>query len=161
MRYNNIFSVIDSFFDGVDPFQLFNFVPSRQIFELTSKNFPPTNIEIDSNKVYHIDIALAGVEEKDIYLIIEGRYIKLKIDTHKKLENGDKTLKEGEEITSYVVQRGIKHLNYVENSYLIPKQFNLNGLNAKYKNGLLSITIPANEEVKQIPEVKQIKLSTE
>jgi HSP20 family protein len=159
MRYNNIFSLIDSFFEGVDPFQLFNsFEPSRQIFELTSKNFPPTNIEIDSNKVYHIDIALAGIEEKKIDLSVEGRYLKLKIDTH--TNDGDKTLKE-EEITSYVVQRGIKRLEYIENSYLIPKQFDIEKLEAKYKNGLLSITIPANEEVKKLQEKKQVKLLTE
>lgn len=160
MKYANVFNLFDNLFAGIDPFRVFDsYEPSRQIRELSSGNFPPSNIEIDSNKQYHIDIALAGVEEKNIDLSVEGRNLKLKVDMH--LKDGDKTLKDDETVTSYIIQRGIKSFEYVENSYFIPKQFVLDKLQAKYKNGLLSITIPADEETKKLQEKKQIKLISE
>jgi HSP20 family protein len=162
---NDVFGIFDRLFD--DTIGMFNFLPQqtapRQLRELTSGSFPPATIKINPDKSYQVDIALAGVPEDVIDVSLQGEYITLTVDLerNKKAESTEEGDKEEKKEQPYVLQQGIRSFTYLQNSYLLPKQFDREKLTAVYKNGLLSITVPLKEEQAKLAEKRTVKLITE
>jgi HSP20 family protein len=145
----SVFDIVEDIFNSADPFRLLDsFQTPRQIRELSASSFPPTDICISADKEYLIKIALAGIEESQIKLDFEGRTLQLAVDNEPV---------EGE----HVIQNGIKSFTHLETSYAIPKQWDIEKLEARFKQGLLTIKIPPKEEVAKLPAKKAVKLITE
>jgi HSP20 family molecular chaperone IbpA len=145
--YDDLFGLFDEIFsDSARLFRLAeNNQPSRFNKLVSSSQFPPADVLCDTKtKKLTIRVALAGYNEKDINLSFDGDYLKLIVDR----QDADTTLKDGEEITEYVMQRGIKLPKHVEASWTIdPRYYNRDSVSVNYKDGLLTIEISPREEV--------------
>ena len=133
-----------------DPFYTF-YLKVDKVFEDMNKNFGQgffnsrssfssfkPNMDIISNdKEYKVMVGVPGLEEKDI---------KIKLIDHSLIIEGQKTV-EKEEKASSATQKSYTSFQRVLS---LPKNANEDGIKAKIKNGLLTITI----DKKQIEEEK-------
>jgi HSP20 family molecular chaperone IbpA len=149
--YNDLFSLFDEIFsDSTRFFRLVENHTQPQRFNklVSSSQFPPANILCDTKtKELKIQVALAGYSENDISLSFDGDYLRLLVDR----SDGDKNLSEGEEITEYVMQRGIKLPQRVEASWIIdPRYYSRENVQVSFKDGLLTIIISPRDEIKPV-----------
>jgi len=104
--------------------------------------FPPSNILVDTKtKELTIEVALAGYSEDNILL---------SFDTDSLVLTVDKTKKETEEEEPVVrtIQRGIKMPDHAELKWNCdPRYYDRETVQAKFKDGLLTITVKPRTEV--------------
>jgi HSP20 family protein len=81
-------------------------------------------------------IALPGVNEKEIELKVEGQVLTVKGE-RKSLETD-----------GYAYHQMESHYGVFSRSFTLPDSTDLENIRADYKNGLLTIGIPAKPEVK-------------
>jgi len=149
--YNTMSRLFDEIFS--DSTRLFRLVdnsqPQRFNKLVSSSQFPPANILCNTKtKELTIQVALAGYSEEDISLSFQSDYLKLVVD---RVEKGDDSLKEGQEITEYVMQRGIKLPQHVEASWMIdPRYYSRDNVKVSFKDGLLTIVIAPRDEIKPV-----------
>jgi len=148
---NNILN--EDFFENFLERPLFD--APRQVRELQSGGFPPTDISIDDQKSYIIEVALAGVPRDKIKIEFQGRQVSLLVELAERDEHGE--AKETDQRKAYL-QRGIKRFTMIENQWLVPNKFDIERAKADYKDGLLTITIPLNEKEERLLEKREIKL---
>jgi HSP20 family molecular chaperone IbpA len=140
-NYTNIFDIFDEIWS--DTWSVIQ--PSRFNRAIASSDWPPTNCVIDQEtKNLKFEVALAGVKEDEINLSFDGDYLRLIVDR----KTGDKSLKEGETKSDYVVQRGFKSVDHAEVSWTIdPRYYDRDGVDVTFENGLLTVIIYPRSEV--------------
>lgn len=107
-------------------------------------SYPPTNVYLTKEKTLIFEFALAGFSEKEIELQFQGDYMVLSASLPEQKEKEEE--KEEKEKIRYFKHR-LKVKNIKEQKYYVPEaKFDRSSVKAVYKNGLLTITIPANEE---------------
>lgn len=140
----------DDFFRSLGPV----FQPPRQVRELQFGGFPHTNIYIDDDKKYVIEIALAGVPKEKIDLEFQNRSVSLKVDLAERDEHGEaKDVKK-----KAMLQQGIKGFTLIENTWAIPTRFDIEKAEASYKDGMLTIKTPLNEKEERLLERRKVPL---
>ncbi len=100
-------------------------------------SYPPMNIFLAKDKSLIFEIALAGFEEKDIDLQFRGDhlYFSAQAPAAAELEEGVQYFK-----------RRLKLKSIEEQRYYVPEdKFNRDKVEARFKNGLLRVVIPARE----------------
>ncbi len=117
--------------------EFFNDLPFISAFSEDREYFVPSVdiIEKDGNVILHAE--LPGMSEKDIDLKLEGNTLTLKGE--KKIENENKK-------SSY--HRIESFHGSFSRSFRLPDTVDFENINAEYKNGVLTITIPQKPEVK-------------
>ena len=131
-RRNN-FGLFDDFFD-------------EDFFTKKEKNLMKTDIREKENE-YIIDIDLPGFSKENINLSLENGYLNISAKTENNNdENNDKYIRQerfyGECSRSFYVGDDIKEED----------------INAEFKNGILKITVPKQEEMKKLNEPKKIEI---
>jgi HSP20 family protein len=114
-------------------------------------SYPPMNIFLTKDKSIVFEIALAGFEEKDIELQFKGDYLYFSAKAPKAAE---------EEGIQYFKRR-LKLKSIDEQRYYVPEdKFDRNKVEARFKDGLLRVVIPAREEEKEKDGIK-VRIVTE
>jgi HSP20 family molecular chaperone IbpA len=114
-------------------------------------SYPPMNIFLTKDKSIVFEIALAGFEEKDIDLQFKGDNLYFSAKFPKAAE---------EEGVQYFKRR-LKLKNIDEQRYYVPEdKFDRNKVEARFKDGLLRVLIPAREEEKEKDGIK-VRIVTE
>ncbi len=117
-------------------------------------SYPPMNIYLTKDKSLVFEIALAGFEEKDIDLQLRGDYLYLSAKAPKAAEQ--------DEGIQYFKRR-LKLKSIDEQRYYVPEdKFDRSKVDARFKNGLLRVVIPAREreEEKEGIKVRIVKEET-
>ena len=115
-------------------------------------SYPPLNIFLNKDKSLVFEIALAGFEEKDIDLQFKGDYLHFSAKAPKASEE--------EEGIQYFKRR-LKLKSIDEQRYYVPEdKFDQSKVEARFKDGLLRVVIPAREEEKEKDGIK-VRIVTE
>ncbi len=109
-------------------------------------SYPPMNIFLAEDKSMVFEIALAGFEEKDIELQFRGDYLYFSAKAPAGAEE--------EEGIQYFKRR-LKLKSIDEQRYYVPEdKFDRDRVEARFKDGLLRITIPALTEKEEKEGIK-------
>jgi len=133
----DMFEVLEELFKLTEPdlMKMFNSV-SPEFNIKPACTFPPSNVYIDENKNMHITVALAGYKMSNIEISFEDNYMLLttkptKKDLHDKVK---------------FLHRGIADRK-ATNRFVVPvAKYDRKSTKATFKDGLLSIEIPAKEK---------------
>lgn len=121
--------LFDSFFED------FPFIGARR---------PAVDIKEDE-KGYVMEAELPGLTEKDIEVKVEGNLLTF----------SSKKSEEKEEKKSGYVHRERKSFSF-SRSFVLPENVNAEGIDAEFKNGLLTVNVPKTEKSK--PKLLDIKV---
>jgi HSP20 family protein len=112
---------------------------------------PPIEAWVDKDeKKYHLSIALAGVDPKDVHLSVQGNNLTV---------SGEQKASEAKKEANYQYQE----FSYgrFERTIALPEGVETEKLTAEYKNGVLEITAPMSAnalprkiEIKTLPAAK-------
>lgn len=130
---------------GLAPLSRFPMLPS--LAERSRWLKPSLDISA-TDKEYTLQVELPGINEKDVQVEVSGDA--LKIWGEKKQEKEDK----GRDY--YAVERSYGSFQRV---LALPEDAKTDGIEAKFKNGVMTITIPRDESASQ--SVKKIEVKTE
>jgi len=100
--------------------------------------YPPANVYITGNKSLVFEFALAGFAEKDITVEFKGNYLTL----------GARVSDEAREDDSvrYFKHR-LKFKGFDDQKYYVPQdKFNQEAATARFRNGVLTVSVPPREE---------------
>ena len=109
-------------------------------------NFPPVNI-IENGKDFKIEMAAPGLEKKDFKVSVDNGILNIK---------GEKEEEKKEEKESY--RRKEYSYNSFSRSLRLPDNCITDKIDAKYENGVLSISLP-KKEITPVKAPKEIKVS--
>lgn len=129
------FDLFDDMF-GMDPF-----------FERRDSKLMKTDIKEKGDK-YIIDIDLPGYDKENIDLEIEDGYLKVTAKV-------DKNVDESDEDEKYIHQE--RFYGECSRSFYIGKNIKEEDIKASFKKGILTLTIP-KEEQKKLEEKKKIQI---
>lgn len=127
-NYRNLNNLFDEFF---------NTLPSTWSKDL---NVPPVNIH-ESGEGYVLELAAPGLSKEDFKVNLEKGL--LTISYEKKTEN---------ETKDYKTHRREFSLSSFKRSFSVDENINIDGIQAKYENGVLKLYLPKKEEVKVLPK---------
>ena len=115
-------------------------------------SYPPMNIFLAKDKSLVFEIALAGFVEKDIDLQFKGDYLHFTAKAPKAAE--------GDEGIQYFKRR-LKLKGIEEQRYYVPEdKFDRDKVDARFKDGLLRLVIPARKEEKE-PDGIKVRIVTQ
>lgn len=141
VRYQNqLPSLFDRFFNN--DFEGWN----RDNFSMTNTTLPSLNIK-ENNDAFFVEVAAPGFEKSDFNIELNNDL--LTISSEKKVNNEEK---DEERIT----KQEFSYQSFTR-TFRLPELVEDDKIQAKYDNGILSITIPKKEEAKPKP-VKQIAI---
>ncbi|MEO7263992.1 MAG: Hsp20/alpha crystallin family protein [Ferruginibacter sp.] len=103
-------------------------------------HFPPVNI-IDKADKYLLELAAPGFEKADFNVKLDENL--LTISTEKKVEN----VTEGEK----VIRREFSYKTF-KRSFTVDEKIDVDNINAKYENGILSLELPKKQIEKAKPK---------
>ncbi len=107
---------------------------------------PAVNIREDE-KNYVLDLAIPGIDKKDLKINMKDDVLTISSETRKKDEQENDGYK----------RREFSYTSFCR-SFYIPENVNHDRIAASYKDGILSITLPKQEEAKN-KKVKEISIS--
>jgi HSP20 family protein len=120
----------------------------RDMFDLLQLGYstPKVNIREDNDN-YYVEVAAPGMKKDDFNLKLDNNV--LQISSELKNEQEDKN--------ENYTRREFSYQSF-SRSFTLPESVNADKIEAKYKDGILSILLPKREEAKQKP-AKNIKIS--
>lgn len=134
MPRRNEFNLFDNFFD--DP-----------IFDRMDNKLMRTDIK-EKDKSYIIDIDLPGFTKDNINIELENGY--LKINAKSEVNNDEK------EHGKYIKRE--RFYGECSRSFYVGDTVEFDDIKASFKNGILSIEVPKEDETKEIPKKKYIQI---
>jgi HSP20 family protein len=136
--FPDFFGELDRFFDND-----FNnrFLPANRMMH----NIPAINIR-ENEKDFQIEVAAPGMKKEDFHIDVENGM--LMISSEKKEEK--------EEKEENFTRREYNYSSF-QRSFQLPDSVREEDINASYKDGVLMLTIPKNEEA-QKPKRRQINI---
>ncbi len=105
-----------------------------QTFDASQGDMPMVNVK-DEDKRFVVELAAPGMEKKDFNISLENN--SLTISSEKKEEKTEKN-------ENYTMKEF--SFNSFSRSFALPKNIKLNQIDANYKNGVLSISLPKKDE---------------
>jgi len=122
---------------------------SVSVFERAKKafadlpNFPATDIVMDKDSGdLTFRVALPGYAEEDIDISFESDTMQIKVDK----DNSLKKQKEEESSSKVYLRKSLKTSKVTLDIPIPFSRFNVREASAEYKNGLLTVTVPRNED---------------
>lgn len=114
--------------------------------------FPPANIYMLSDKTMVFEFALAGYKDTDVQLEFQGEYMVLSARAPEQQVDTEEVI---------FFNRRLKYSDIPEQKYFVPEdKFDREQAKAVYKSGILKVTVPPREEVKN-PEGVKINIVNE
>ncbi len=128
-------------------FDLFDDVFKDPIFEEYETKVMKTDIKEKDNE-YLIDIDLPGYDKENIKINITDGYLNIEatIDSHKEEKEDGKFV------------RRERYSGTCSRSFYVGDDVTEEDIKAKFKNGILKLTIPKKEKEEQISETKYIEI---
>jgi HSP20 family protein len=130
--------LFDEFFNG-------NLLPNY-IEEGAWKSTPAVNI-YENNEKFEIEIAAPGLEKEDFKIDLKNDYL---------LVYSEKKDKKEEKEKGKLVRSEFRYSSF-QRSFALPKDIDLNAIQANHKNGVLVIELPKKVEQKD-SSVRQIEI---
>ncbi|HMG66260.1 MAG TPA: Hsp20/alpha crystallin family protein [Chitinophagaceae bacterium] len=127
-RPANSFNVLDSFFNEIPTF-------FKDDFGTISKDFVPVNVK-ETKEAYQLEVVAPGFEKNDFKINLDKNL--LTISAEKKNEVKDENEKQIRKEYSY---RSVKR------SFTIDEKIDVENIEAKYVNGVLTLNLPRKAEV--------------
>ncbi len=115
------------------------------------ENFSIPAVNIKENFAnFVIEVAVPGLQREKIAIEVEENLLKISSEVSNEKEETNKT----EDNTKFTR----KEFNYskFKRSFTLPDSVNVDEINATYKEGILTITIPKKEEQKEIKRMVEI-----
>ena len=116
-------------------FDLNNFFRTSNNINEVNRNYPAVNI-IEEPERYRIEVAAPGYSKDDFKVNIQNETLKISVDK-------EQNKVEGENFTRCEFYNGS-----FERSFLVGKTIDINKIDARYENGILTITLSKKEEAK-------------
>ncbi|RFM28107.1 Hsp20/alpha crystallin family protein [Deminuibacter soli] len=136
-NYRNFGNLFDEIFNGAFPA---NWNKDQQYYAI-----PPVNIS-ETTEAYQLQLLAPGLNKEDFKVNVEKGLLTISYD--KKSEQ----VKEGEK-----THRREFGFNSFKRSFNVDDQVNVEGIEARYENGVLYLTLPKKEEVKVSPKAITIQ----
>ncbi len=133
--FNEVENIWDDFFDDN------KFIP---IVPKPANNIPPMDVYDDKNNVY-VDVALSGIDPKDVNIEIENNILCVSGNIEKKTEIDEKNY----------YKKEIRRSSF-SRKVALPAEVNSEKTQAVYENGVLKVSIPKKDEIK--PKKIEIKI---
>lgn len=114
-----------------------------------SLNVPPVNI-LENNDHFSVEVAAPGLTKQDFKLHIEDNLLTISFE---KAEDN----KEQKTENSTKVHRREFGTKSFKRTFTLDDKIDITSISAKYDNGILFITLPKKEEVKQTPTSIEIQ----
>ena len=128
------YRTIDNLFD-----EFFNNLPSAWGRE-NGWNVPPVNIH-ETNEGFHLELEAPGLKKEDFKVALDKGL--LTISYEKKSEN---------ETNEYKTHRREFSVTNFKRSFRVDDAISVDGIQAKYEDGVLKLYLPKKEEVKVLPK---------
>jgi len=121
--------------DGSNAFEQLtrNFLP-ESVFSGSKKNLPYANIT-ENDDAYNIEMALPGVNKKDIKIDHDDGYLTVKVESEKN---------KGDVQSNYAIREF--DYDHASRTFRIGRKIEINKIKASYNNGLLVLVLPKKEE---------------
>ena len=103
---------------------------------ITSAWFAPTDVSEDANGI-QISMELPGVEPEDVRLSLENNILTIRGDKRQQAEQKNER-----------VHRFERTYGTFERTFVLPSTVDSEGIDARYENGVLLITVPKAERAK-------------
>ena len=133
---------------------LFDDFFSRELFNWGNSNFsntkttvPSVNIK-ETSESFEVEVAAPGMEKKDFNITLDGNLLTISSQKeHRSQNTGDN-----------YTRREFSYQSFQRSFELLKDVVNEEGITASYENGVLHLTVPKREEVKQkAPRMIEIK----
>ncbi|MCJ7932325.1 MAG: Hsp20/alpha crystallin family protein [Chryseobacterium sp.] len=135
-NWNN--SSLPNLFDDFFNRELFNW--GNNNYSSTSTTVPSVNIK-ENGEAYEVQVAAPGMEKNDFEVKLDGNLLTIS----SKKQDSSETTEEN------FTRREFSYQSF-QRSFELPRDVvDQDNINAKYENGLLMLTIPKKEAVKQRP----------
>jgi len=124
---------------------LFDDLFSREVFNLGNNNFSDTRTTVPSVNIketpdnYEVEVAAPGMDKQDFSIKLDGNLLTVASAKTQRQESSEDNY----------TRREFSYQSF-QRTFELPKNVvDEDGINASYENGLLRLTIPKREEVKQ------------
>jgi HSP20 family protein len=134
----NFNNVVDTFFNG------FPSVFRDEVATPAFKPFVPVNVKEVENG-YVLEVVAPGLEKEDFKIDLDKNILTVAVEKKR----------EGEAKTEKHLRREYKYQSF-KRSFTLDETINAEGIDAKYVNGILVVTLPKKAELK--PATKQITI---
>ena len=140
-NFDDEFKKIESYVNGI-----FNKTKNNHVlYNLQNINYPKMNVEELKDK-YILKFELAGMDKKDIKLLLDDNILVLEGEQKtKKINKSNDYLRQ--EIFDGKFKRSVQ----------LPENINIDKMDSKFKNGILTITIPKDKIKKSNIKILEIK----
>lgn len=143
-RNTGFFPSVPSFFDDFFTRDLFDLPKSN-----LSASLPAVNIR-ENDENYEVEVAAPGLSKDDFHIELNNNVLTI---SSKKEEKNEEKDQDGN-----YTRREFSYSSF-QRSFTLPQDVvDVDKINAKYKDGVLSLALPKKEEAKPKP-VKTIKIS--
>ena len=132
----NIFPALPTIFDDLFSRELFNW--GNNNFSSTSTTVPSVNIK-ETKDNFEVEVAAPGMNKKDFNVTLDGNLLTISSSKQQKDEKAE----------SNYTRREFSYQSFQRSFELSKEVVDVDKINARYENGLLHLTIPKKEEVKQ------------
>ena len=130
-----------------DSFDLFDGFFDDEFFPRKENSLMKTDIRELSDK-YIVDVDLPGYEKENINLSFDNGYLNIQAKYSKNNEE--------KEEEKYI--RRERFYGECSRSFYVGDKIKEEDIDAEFKNGILKIEIPKNEQEEDVPEIKQIEI---
>jgi len=138
-RNGNLLNPLPLLFDDFFNRDLFNWGNSN--FSDTNTTIPAVNIK-ETAENYEVEVAAPGMTKKDFKIELDGNNLTISSERSQQKEDREDERYSRKEFSYQSFQR----------TFTLQKDVvDIDGIQAKYENGLLHLLIPKKEEVKQKP----------
>lgn len=144
-RNNGGLSTFPSIFDDFFSSRLFDW--NNGNFAASGTSMPAVNVK-ETPEAFEVEVAAPGMKKEDFKIELDNNV--LTISTEKKEES---EIKDGERYT----RKEFSYQSFQRSFELSKDTVEAENIKAKYDNGVLHLSIPKKEEVKQKPS-KQIQI---
>ncbi|HNV52007.1 MAG TPA: Hsp20/alpha crystallin family protein [Tenuifilaceae bacterium] len=116
-------------------FDLNNFFRTANGFNEAGRNYPAVNI-VEEAERYRIEVAAPGYSKDDFKVKVENDLLNISVEK-------EQNKVEGESLNRCEFYNGS-----FERSFVVGKTIDINKIDARYENGILTITLSKKEEAK-------------
>jgi HSP20 family protein len=126
-------------------FKTFETMLPNKISHSQYNTLPAVNVKEIEN-AFHIEVAAPGLKKEDFKLSLNENRLTISVNQEQKTEeNTEKFVRKEFSFTSF------------QRTFNLPKNVEIEGIGATYTDGILTINVPKQEEVK--PAIKEIAVA--
>jgi HSP20 family protein len=122
-----------------------NLLNELPVSKNASMNFPAVNI-LENNDNYELEFNVPGRKKEDFKITVDKDILTVSFEKNEENKDEKKQFIKREFVTQSF-----------KRSFTLDEKINSEGINAKYENGILLVSLPKKEEVKVMPKEISVK----